>query len=274
MRSRTGCGTLLCAVGICGTVAAQQATPPPARASTTIEIVEPTARWFDRAKLARLVEQIVPMVEKYSELRFTKPPVVRAADDGTWIELVLAENPGARDKDLTVAITWGLYLPERDEVVLSPFLTDALMRAADGSNSERDAFARPMLAHELVHVLQEQHYQLPSRLQKTSAAWAKLMLGSLTEGHATWVEEQIGVGEFHYADYVQWSRKRHRAARRMAYLRGRDYVANLAAEGGMKAVHEALGGPVPTEREFARLALRKAGAAAPPEGPAGRAGKQ
>jgi len=36
-----------------------------------------------------------------------------------------------------------------------------------------------------------------------------------------------------------------------------DWFANLAADGGMAAVHEALRGPLPTPVEFVRLASRK-----------------
>jgi hypothetical protein len=197
------------------------------------------------------------LVERFAEVTFRRPPVVRAADAASWAELVHAEMPEARDPALAVAITFALYLAERDEVVLGPFLANGLMRAAKGDKGRDVGFAFPLLAHELTHALQEQHWQLPSRLRAADDGAGKRILKSLVEGHATWIEEQVA-SDLGIVDFAKPNREMHRRNGRMEYVRGRDYLANLHADGGMAAVLAALTGPLPDGVTFTKVSMRKA----------------
>src|SRR5690606_8505387 len=125
---------------------------------------------------------------KHSGLRFLADPVVVAADDASWARLVGEELPRARDPSLAVAVTFALYVPARGQVVLSPYVASRLLEPP-GEGPAKPGTAHALLVHELVHVLQEQHFQLPSRLKAAEGFEAKLVLKSMVEGFATWVEE-------------------------------------------------------------------------------------
>lgn len=234
--------------------ASEQAKPHP---STKVVITSPDREWFDPQRLQALVAKLQPLVEKHAELKFLRPPIVRVANDKSWAALVRSEMPDARDPYLAASLTWALCVPERDEVVLSSYLASALLDRVDGKIADRNRFAPPMLAHELVHVLQEQHFALPSRLRADVSKDDKRKLKFLVEGHATLIEERLAVAELDEAKYAESSRKRHLEARRMAYIRGRDYLHNLDEDGGAEAVHAALRGPLPSWPEFVKVAMRK-----------------
>lgn len=113
--------------------------------------------------------------------------------------------PNVKDLSLAVAITWALYVPERGEVVVSPYVTSFLISSAKADAPKRAAFAQPALAHELVHVLQEQHFQTVLRLRNLQSRNENRMLKFLVEGHATWVEENLAVHELGHATYAEWA---------------------------------------------------------------------
>lgn len=215
-------------------------------------------RWptFDPAVIEAEVAATLPLVEQHADRKFVRPPQVIAADVRSWADLVRAENPEAPDPSLAEAITFALYVPERDQVVLSPFVTSGLLDRARNENDESSAVARPVLAHELTHVLQEQHWRLPSRMRAATNRNDKRVLRSLVEGHATWIEEQVALG-FGWPGYVERGRELQRRNGRTEYWEGRDYVANLLADGGMAALHTVLAGPPPDLATLRRIARKK-----------------
>lgn len=227
-------------------------------------IAAPDKDWFDEKRLADAVSTLRPLAEKYSGLKFTNDPVVRVADDASWAKLVAEEIPRARDADLAMAITFALFVPARDEVVLSPFMGYHLLSKDEAVAEKVDAW-RALLVHELVHVLQEQHFQLPSRLRAAEDAEAKLVLKSMVEGFATWVEECVAEKEFSLAGYAARNTKMHTRNARMQYVRGRDFFSRLAEQGGEKAMHDAMRGEPMKLKDFARLALAKPAADAKPD---------
>lgn len=239
-------------------------------AAERVRIEPPAGSRFDRAQLDQQIADLVPLVEQHAGVPFVRPPKVLAADGWSWVELVHAENPDARDQALAAAITFALYVPERDEIVLSPFLASRLQAVARGDTGPDTKFALPMLAHELTHALQEQRWQLPSRTRANRVASEHRVLRSLVEGHATWIEERVALG-FGDADFVSRNREMHRRNRRLEYVRGRDYFANLFADGGTAAIHAALGGALPDEATFLQIARKrqKREEATPPAGTEG-----
>lgn len=235
-----------------------------------IELSDCDKEWFEPKHLQKLVDKLCPMIERRSGLTFKAPPVVRVLGSKSWLRVVRREMPNTLDVDRSAAITLGLYIPEREEILLSPYVGNALMRSSGETVAERHRFALPTLAHELVHVLQEQHFQLPSRMRSAASRDDANKLKFLIEGHATLMEERISEGELGLPGYAKWSRKRHLKARRITYTRGRDYLHNLEEHGGMQAIHDALKGPLPSWPAFVRVAMRKRKPAGPtkPEGPA------
>ena len=250
---------------LAGCLAAQDPPRKPVAPATQVEITAPDGEWFDGKRLTDLVGAARPMAEKYSGLKFVRDPMVLAADEASWDRLIAAERPDARDHDLAVAITLALYLPARDEVVLGPLLAHELLR-----RDTKDGPSRlPFLVHELVHVLQEQHFQLGSRLKAASVADEKLVLRAMNEGFATWVEEQVAVVEFALADYSEKNTRKHRRNARMEYIRGRDFFARLRERGGEKAMHDAMRGPPLKLFDFVRIATARPAEAKPDDDKAG-----
>ena len=235
-------------------------------AAERVQLVDLTGPDFDRRVIDRHIAALLPLVEKHADAKFLRPPVVRAVDDASWAELVHALGPEARDPALAVAITSGLYVPQRDEVVLSPFLVSNLLIEDRKPGKGDTAFVLPLLVHELTHALQQQHWQLPARFVAADVGHERRMLKALVEGHATWIEELVAV-ELGNPGYVAANRERHRRHGRMEYVRGRDYLVNLHADGGMAAVKAALVGPLPDAQTFTKVSMRKAKGAA---GDAGR----
>jgi hypothetical protein len=241
------------------------ATPqgPTAAPAPPWPIVAPNGEWYDVKLLGQLVAAARTIAEKHSGLRFTADPVVRVADDASWAKLVLEEMPNARDPSLAAAITFALYVPARGEVVLGPYLANHLLEGQRDGWRRDAAFARPLLVHELVHVLQQQHFELPSRMKACDDATEKLVLRSMVEGFATWVEERAAAIDFALPDYAERNAKMHRRNGRMPYLRGRDFFARLHERGGEQAMHDAMKAPPLPLHEFAKIAVAKP--AKPPE---------
>jgi hypothetical protein len=226
-------------------------------------IVPPAGEWFDARRIAAIVDEVRPAVERQSGLRFVRDPLVQVADHQTWYALVQQEMPLAADMDLAADVTFALYLADLDAVVLGEYVAiNLLCRDTDEHNRERAAWARTMLAHELTHVLQDQHFALAARMRAETRAPQKAVLRALLEGFATVVEERAAVNEFGLRDYPATNTARLTKNRRLEYVRGRDYLLRLAAAQGEAAVFAAMGERPPTPLEFARVAARKA--AAPP----------
>ncbi|MFK7742823.1 MAG: hypothetical protein AB8H80_21105 [Planctomycetota bacterium] len=214
------------------------------RASTALKL-RPYPK-LSSEDLAKEIAVLIPLVERVVGRRFLVPPVVRTADDTSWAALVAAERPRVKDRALAGATTFALYLPERDEVVLGGFLAFGL-----GREGERGCWARALLAHELAHVLQDQHFALPSRLRVETDAWSQRVLRALTEGHAALVEERVAT-LLGVADAESKLRRRYRRGEGLFYIRGRDYLARVERDGGVQAVVQALVSKLPTPVEFAR----------------------
>ncbi|HEX6810520.1 MAG TPA: hypothetical protein VF384_02750 [Planctomycetota bacterium] len=250
----------VCFVAAC--LAAQEAPPKPAETKQPWTIVAPGDEWFDAKRLADLVAAMQPLAEKYSGLKFVRAPAVRAADYASWEKLVGEEMPGARDPARAVAFILALYLPDRDEVVLGPVLTSYLL--GKGPN-DAAVHAQARLVHEIVHVLQQQHFQLASRMRAAENADEKLVLRSMAEGFATWVEEQVAAKEFALANYGHHNTKMYTRNGHMEFVRGRDFFARLHERGGEKAMHDAMRNPPMKLYDFVRVAIAKPATEAKPD---------
>jgi hypothetical protein len=255
---------------------APEGKPAPAAKESAWPIVAPKKDWYDEKRLATLVAALRPVVEKHAQLKFLREPTVLVASDESWAKLIAEEMPRARDQDLAQAITFALYVPAHDSVVLSPFLGyHLLQREADDAGPQlgdqlhgdyddikKKPNVQPLLVHELVHALQEQHFHLPSRMKAAANGDAKVVLRSMVEGFATWVEERAASADYGIANYAFTNERTNRRNARMEYVRGRDFFARLHERGGIEAVHDAMRNePLPLP-EFARIAISKPSSAA------------
>jgi hypothetical protein len=184
------------------------------------------------------------------------------ASEESWQRLINEEMPRARDPLRMQAMTFALYVRARGEVVMSPFVAFKLLGAED-KTPPRSSFAHAVIVHEIVHVLQEQHFRLASRLHDAKNSEQKLVLRSMLEGFATWVEGRAAEDDLGLESYAAENAKRHGANGRMEYVRGRDFFDRVHEAGGYEAVHDAMRNEPLTLVQFTRIALKR-----PPAAPA------
>jgi hypothetical protein len=245
------------------------ATPAAAPKASAWPIAPPTKPWFDAKRLADRVAAMRPLVEKHTGLTFRRDPIVLVASDESWAKLIAEEVPNARDPSSPWRSRSRCTSPERDSLVIGPYIGYHLLANTEGAGARDARAAQASLAHELVHVLQQQHFELPSRMKAARAGDEKLVLKSMVEGFATWVEWRVAADGLALDSYVKHNERMHRRNGRMEYVRGRDFFARLHERGGIPAMHDAMRNePLPLH-EFARIAVAKpaAKAAAPAEAP-------
>jgi hypothetical protein len=145
-------------------------TPPPARPTSA---ANPPSE--------DMVRQVVNEVTELRGLREKHPIVVRAASDDEFAELYLIKRRReARPKDRPLLARDGA---ERLLGFYDEFAKVVVVRASPPSWSEEDSDPRDLLAHEIVHALQDQHFGIPdlSRELDDDAYVARL---ALLEGDA------------------------------------------------------------------------------------------
>lgn len=232
-------------------------------------------------RLQATVDEMVALVEKHAGLAFERPPRVRATKHAEWRELVRQhlELESVRDVIEASLATLGLYLPDTDEIVLSPLVMGALLVEldADAPRHRREGIAhqKATIAHEIVHALQQQHWQLPARLQAVDDADEDEIrrLRFVIEGHAALVEERIAEQELGLDDFMM-SGPYAGIGVDPTYVTGHRYFLHLWRTGGMAAVHAKLAEP-PTLEELLELAAKplpeapREKPAAPAEGSSG-----
>lgn len=161
------------------------------------------------ASLQRSVDEILHLVEAEAGRRFLEPPKVAVADEETFQELlyheqlgiyeqVMADTPEPIRRQLAEAAghfmssgILGKYILATETVYLCP---GAILPAMEHSEMDpervRDVI-KVVLAHELTHVLEDQHTDLErqlSLLRDEEDLWAA---AGAWEGWATLVEERV-----------------------------------------------------------------------------------
>ncbi len=232
-----------------GTPAAKPERPPfPA-------VVAPTKDWFSQAEFDKAVSGLVPLVELRSGLEFAKPPRVRVANEDSWAAVVKHQIPDARDPHLTIATTLGLFLSADEGAVLSPVAAFKFLEARRNTEAKRRIGpASSTIVHELVHILQEQHFGLKTRLINAETATDKWVARALVEGYAVFVEGRIVEADFDSPGHTRMLRAMHWRSKRLHYARGLDFFTKLPNDA---ARHAAMQQP-PGLAEFTRIAMSKA----------------
>jgi hypothetical protein len=221
-------------------------------------------------RLQAVVDELAALVEKHSELRFERPPKVRPATHKQWREIVEREfePENARELfELSIA-TQALYLVESDEIALSPIVVAPLTKELDDDaprhHVEAVAHQKATVAHELVHVLQEAHFGLSSKLLAATEHEDIARLKFVLEGHAVLIEERIAEQELGLVDFLARGPYGGLGAD-PSYLTGRRYCLYVLRTEGMAGVLEKLAQP-PSWMELLEVAEKQL----PPEAEASR----
>ena len=211
--------------------------------------------------LQKAVTEMVPLVEKYSGLKFSASPKVRATTHKEWRNIVKRET-GIEDSSKLLAMClqlFGLYLPKSKEIALSPLVVGPLTKDLDKDSTRyaQNAVAQHKLtvAHEMVHALQEEHFGLPSKLDATEEFDEIRRYKFLMEGHAVFIEELIAEREFGLEDWMAKG-PYHGIVTEPSYVFGRRYFLHVLHDEGMVGVHAKLRKPT-TYRQMLELSREK-----------------
>ena len=241
-----------------------------------------------QAALDATVEELQAFVERQRGLTFTRPVVARLLDDAGFDEL-LAEHDGGvapsaeellRTERILKAL--GLITPELDlvaaasdpshagEGIIGLYDDDAEVLYARGASLT--PLVRSVLVHELVHALDDQHFDLSKHVHVGGDLEERIAARALIEGNARRVENI-------YVDQLPDDERAsveaaHRAASEtddgtgfqiaayyslFPYLDGARFVSELAARGGERAVDAAYARPPRTTAEVLEPERYRAG---------------
>lgn len=162
----------------------------------------------DDARLRTMVDRIAPAVERASGRQFRKPPVAQLADLGdvmrslrTDIEPSLRAfhrgQPQARIQraiqlraDVLAASLIGKYGIGSGEIYVLAHMVDANLDLFGIDRELGEDLLQLVIAHELVHALQDQEIELAAKVAATTDLDRTHALNMLIEGHAVFCSER------------------------------------------------------------------------------------
>ncbi len=165
-------------------------------------------RTVDDRRLAELVRRAVPAVEQAAGREFRTPPVVVLADAGEamralrdelrpWVEHYFAGNSPARIQrqlqlhaDVVAAGLLGKYVIADQQVLMMPQMLAPNLALVGWQEAEAEHVLLLLLAHELVHALQDQELGLAGRSAANRGNDASEAWSGLLEGHAVFCSER------------------------------------------------------------------------------------
>lgn len=164
---------------------------------------------WSQAALEAYLDEVLPLVEEAAGRRFEKRPTVAVADEKVFSRLltdeqlriyerVMPDTPATIRMQLAEAagryMTSGIlgkYVLETETVYLCP---SALIPAMDDLNlapSRTADLLKVVVAHEIVHALEDQHTDLEGVLDELADEDALWAASAAWEGWATLVEERV-----------------------------------------------------------------------------------
>jgi hypothetical protein len=248
--------------------------------------VASAGRVFDDAWLRGVVERIRPVVERECERTFRTPPQIGTADVGDvaramqadvapGVEVFLRGQPRARiDRairlraELFASGILGKYGFASKEVYVVPQVARSQLARVRRSDADVETVLQLVVAHELVHALQDQELDLMARLRAAGDNDRLEALAMLIEGHAVFCSERVAhalglqdaivplrsVMVGHHdpahepaADLVT---RRIRGAGILTYLHMAEFFAREHARGGHEGLWQLLAAPATTTREL------------------------
>ncbi len=192
----------------------------------------------EREELEQMVAELVPIVEAEAGRRFTEIPPIVIADPQILQEVLYDEqvhllshiagmSPSearaaaeANSSDISTSFVGKYGFLDKKLYVMRDGIRIAL--AARGVPlAETDAITELVLAHELVHALQDQQADLGKVVTSRTDADGVIAVNCTVEGHAVWVQEQVGKVRGH-----------DRAVREVAAILGYDPTAEAVELAG------------------------------------------
>jgi len=182
--------------------------------------------------VARLVDSLVPAVEKFASLRFRTPPrsAVRSRDQVRAYVLAKLDQEFSADKAKGMEASYRLLglLPDTLDLraLLLDLFTEQIVGYYEPDSSQLFVVAtadetvlKAVVAHELVHALQHQYLALDSIMEQVGDNDRLLAVQSILEGQATLVGLQVMVPDQNlYAMPELWEASRERIREQQAAM--------------------------------------------------------
>jgi hypothetical protein len=153
---------------------------------------------------------MLPLVEKAAGRRFRCLPSIKVVEPKELVPIVVADitsmerkqplNKPARDSQRAVlADAWynarrgmGYHSSRRKTIYIISSNLSRRMRKLVGNLRDQPVMERMMVAHELVHALQDQHLGFASLRKAASSSLERASaLNAVLEGHAYYIEERV-----------------------------------------------------------------------------------
>lgn len=238
----------------------------------------------DDAHLRAVVAKVLPAVEKACGRTFRKPPTVGLADAGDvmrslrddlepGVAAYFAGQPRSRiDKalqqraDLLASSLLGKYGLQSGEVYVLPHLVRTYLGLVHHREAPVAQVLELVVAHELVHALQDQEIGLGRRFRECCDNDANEALAMAIEGHAVFCSERVAAALGLQAAIVplravfagakdpaavgkaDLATRRLRGQGSLRYLRSADWMAREHAAGGDDRLWQLLAEPTPRTR--------------------------
>lgn len=229
----------------------------------------------DVDELGAVVEELSAFVEEARGLEFVEPVEVEVLADGPFQERLLDDAvEDRRELEETAVVLRALGLLGADDdlaAVLEAFLGDAVVGfydPADGAlvvrGAELNPYVRYTLVHELVHALDDQHFELDrpeldERDDEASAAFVALVEGSAVRVEEEWLasldagtRQQVRLEEARLGAGIDLADVPVVVPQLLAfpYVHGPDFVEALVDAGGRERLDDAFGEPPTTTAEI------------------------
>jgi hypothetical protein len=171
----------------------------PAIASPRQDAPTAASKTWSQAELERVSNEIKADIETMRGMKFERPVKVQVADKKTFLEYArkrqeATESPERRGRDEAIAKMLGVVPADMDlRATLEKLLEEQVGGFYDPSGHTfylMEAFggdlARIILAHELTHALDDQHFDLDGTLKKLGEqSDAEFAFGAVVEGSGT-----------------------------------------------------------------------------------------
>ncbi len=234
---------------------------------------------FDKATAERYLREVLPLIEKAAGRRFKKRPRLRLAGRDE-VGAALARDilpqlrnlmPDRSEDDLAklaakqaaniAPVLLGKYGFKDRVLFLLPRNVEPLLRLARIEGEYRPGLVKLIIAHELVHALQDEAVDLAQMLAGMKSQEELLAFNATIEGFAVFVQDEVGARLGLTEEVIQFSRlftagvvkfddpafelmNRAMAAQfEQIYLGGRRFIAHHHAQGGLARVWEIIRHP-------------------------------
>ncbi len=175
---------------------------------------------YTEKQAEEIIESLIPLVEKHAGRKFTERPVFKIASRDDLIEslssdleaqmpalmpsatAVQIEELARQQATFMSPVLLGKYEFLDNTLYLLPRNVKPLMELAGVDGKYEDSLVKLVIAHEMVHVLQNQELLLAPRLSSLKSIEAGQAFNCTIEGHAVLIQDAIG-GELGLDDAVR-----------------------------------------------------------------------